>query len=478
MPLELASRLAHWLRTRQKAGAGRVLDSVHFVSGSYADGFAALVFYLLGWEEAAQQALRVSLKRGLDSEFDSLAHALILRLLPDADWSPLRNRPLYEGDQIVSKNWALFRALSRELYGKRGCFEALQSQQPSGLFPDSPSGQATPTCYHAKICSVLALHTALLESREHSQRLEKGLDALLCLIGPNGYIVPYGRSRNTLFAYASAYLGLRLGARLFQEGRYSWGAARVLQRMRSFVAEDGHIPACLNTGEWMRQDWDVYINNPDYNAYAAACLLIAQRLAPEVPAEVSPATATCQLGPLLVARGSGHYFSCSLAGESAPYGSPFFCDLRYAGMVPLLYEIEGQSTVFHGDYCWDGRDQTRRSLVDPELSPWIPYVERRDGRYWVQNYDSVEVDVQPDRLIVHGRGTPTASFPRRNWQRFLESRIQRRPALQMDRRALARSLEVTMRVDFQSAGVQLTAVAPGGGVLVNRTRLEEKLCPN
>ena len=112
--------------------------------------------------------------------------------------------------------------------------------------------------------------------------------------------------------------------------------------MKKFQDPDGHIPAALNSHEWLRRDWDIYINNPDYNAYAAACLLMAERLGVPSDKGQAPGPETADLGPLLVCRRHDGYFACSTTGEFAPYSSPFFCDTRYAGLVPLLFD-DGQT---------------------------------------------------------------------------------------------------------------------------------------
>ena len=39
-----------------------------------------------------------------------------------------------------------------------------------------------------------------------------------------------------------------------------------------FQGADGHVPGVLNDGETEKVDWDVYVRNTDYNAYAAAML--------------------------------------------------------------------------------------------------------------------------------------------------------------------------------------------------------------
>lgn len=480
MPIETATRIAGWLKTRQLGPGGRIVDSVHQVPGTYADGFAALSFALLGWNEPLEKALQVSLARPLESEFDLLAQALLQKVAPEALSSDLSrqvtSKGLYRGDQLVSNNWALFRALTRELRGQQADFSILSRQLPSGLVPDSPIGQATPTCYHAKISAVVALRARLCGATDLSL-LNKTLDALLVLISPQGVLAPYGRSRNTLFGYGSAYLALRLGAFLLEDGRYSWAAQRVLEHMGRHQAEDGHIPASLNRQEWLREDWDVYINNPDYNAFAAACLLLATRLAPELPAAIPPTDGQYDLGPLLVVRSHGCYFACSLVGEFAPFGSPFFCDTRYAGMVPLIFDDGRNLRMFDQNYCWDGRDRTRTALADPCVSDWIPYLNQRGKRYWVRQFERVHWTFEGRVLSVQASGKPGHGVPRRAWQRFLEGRLGRRPARQMDLHQLPDDLTTSLQLDFTTGRLCSSSHYPRSPGSLVRSHLEEALCP-
>ena len=479
MPLELATGIAHWLRSRQSSESGRVVDSAHQVPGTYADGFAALVFSLLDWSEPRDRALQVSLRRGPDSEFDSLAQALILQLAPEGLSERLSARPLYAGGSLVSNNWGLFRALTRTLRGQLvPDFSAVHKQLPQGLFPDSPIGVATPVCYHAKMCATLALLESFRPQAVHRQALQRGLQALVALVSPQGALVPYGRSRNTLFAYGSAYLALRLGARLFDESSYAWAAAAVLRHMKKFQHSDGHIPAALNGHEWLRQDWDIYINNPDYNAYAAACLLMADRLGAPEEVGTAPEPACHDLGPLLVCRQPEGYFACSTTGEFAPYGSPFFCDTRYAGVVPLIYDDGEQLRSFDESYCWDGRDSTRGALVDPRLSDWIPYLEVEGRRYWVRLYGDVQWSLQGQMLSLSGRGLPVACQPIPRWRRFVAGRLSRQPVAQMIHRHLPDLLETTLICDFSQGRVRSNSHYAASPAHLQRGTVEEPLlCP-
>lgn len=479
MPLQLATGIASWLRSRQDSKSGRVVDSAHLVSGYYADGFAALVFSMLGWTEARDTALQVSLQSSPAAEFDSFAQALLLEVAPESlrpeQQAAIRNRHLYDGPALVSNNWALFRALTRSLLGRASAdYSLLDRQLPSGLFPDSPLGQATPVCYHAKICSVLALRALLRPEAGDIERLKRGLSALFALVSPQGLLVPYGRSRHTLFAYGSAYLALAIGACLLEDGRLTWAAARLLEYMRSFRDDDGHIPAVLNRNEWLRQDWDVYLTNPDYNAYAAACLLLAERLSPVRPAPIEPAPQVSELGPLLVLRSDSVYFACSVTGEFAPLVSPFFCDTRYAGMVPLLYDDGTKHRFWDQNYCWDGRDSTRKVLGEPRAHPLIPYHEHRGRRFWVRIYERTSWNFESGILRVVGVGRPEASTPVSGWQRYLAG-LARQPVLQMHRREIRAELETQLQLQVKTGELTIRSKI-SGKLSLTRAEHREVLC--
>lgn len=481
MPRELATAMANWLRSRQSAESDRIIDSAHQVPGTYADGFAALVFSLLNWAEARKRALNVSLKRPPDSEFDSLAQALILEMaaatLTETERAQLSAQPLYCGKMLVSNNWALFRALTRALRGSKTLdFSVLDRQLPSGLLPDSPVGVATPVCYHAKMCATLGLLQFFRPQPQFSSILERALSALVQLVTPQGMLVPYGRSRNTLFGYGSAYLALRLGARLYGPGSYDWAARALLNTMKRFQDPDGHIPAALNENEWMRQDWDVYINNPDYNAFAAACLLLADRLGKEESSSSPPDPATVNLGPILVCHRANAYFACSTTGEFAPYGSPFFCDTRYAGLAPLVFDDGQTLRNFDENYCWDGRDGTRGALIDPRVSDWIPYLEMQKRRYWVRLYGGIQWKLEDDVLTISGQGLPLAARPIPRWRRFLSGLASKRPVAQLTHDHLDSLFESTLQCDFRGPKVSLHSHFPTLASKLQRGHLEELLC--
>ncbi len=412
----LHENLCGWLVASQDAN-GRVRDRVHGNRGSYAEGWAALALGLLPSPSAEcarafDRALAHSTRQPISSEFDSLAQQLLLQAAParlsQSQRASLESRPQGNPAGLVSNNWVILRGLTWALrYAQSGHAEhlaealkamrPLQRQLPSGLFPDSPYGQATPVCYHAKICACLALLTRLCPPETWEpfvEPLQRGLEALRWLVSPQGRLVPYGRSRNSLFAYASASLALALGGQFFSNPRHLQAAEALARHMHGYQRGDGHIPAVLNDREWLREDWDVYINNPDYNAYAAGCLgLIARLAAPPAQAVDEPEVGYRDLGPLWVWRGAEAYWAVSTSGEFAPEGTPFFSDHRYAALQPLLVDRGNHLQEFATPYCWDGRDQTRACLGDPRFHPWTPFISERSRLYWAPF--AQHVDVRP-----------------------------------------------------------------------------------
>lgn len=411
---QLHENLCAWLVTSQDSN-GRVRDRVHGNRGTYAEGWAALALGLLAQPSldctrAFDNALAHSARQPLSSEFDSLAQQLLLRAAPDrlshSQRGLLESRPMGNPGGLVSNNWVILRGLTwglryaqsrspEHLAETLKAMQPLQRQLPSGLFPDSPYGQATPVCYHAKICACLALLTRLCPPETWEPFVEPfrlGLDALQWLVSPQGQLVPYGRSRNSLFAYASASLALAVGAGFFSKPRYYEAAQALARHMVGYQRGDGHIPAVLNDQEWLREDWDVYINNPDYNAYAAGCLgLIAQLATPPAPARPEPEEPYRDLGPLWVWRQPDAYWAASTTGEFAPEGTPFFSDHRYAALQPLLYDNGARLQEFATPYCWDGRDQTRGCLSDPRFHPWTPFCIAGSRFFWTPFAERVDI---------------------------------------------------------------------------------------
>ncbi|MDH7568011.1 MAG: hypothetical protein QHJ73_00295, partial [Armatimonadota bacterium] len=120
----VAHRIGVWLREHQLPD-GRVRDPLHGDCGTYAAGFAALVFGLLAagegsgvWEDACRRSLQAARGRPLHSEFDQLALLLLARHCPSAGVSPLPR--LYRGRRLVSHNWVAMRALNHSLRAHLG----------------------------------------------------------------------------------------------------------------------------------------------------------------------------------------------------------------------------------------------------------------------------------------------------------------------------------------------------------------------
>jgi hypothetical protein len=464
----LELRLATWLRDSQD-GTGRILDPVHREPGEYADGWAALALALAsqkdadsGWIPACERALRVALARSPESEFDQAALLLLAARARRGGFEQIAGIPepaavrLYPGGRLVSHNWVAMRALSCSLRAHLTVdaaaaaranslwAEVCSRQLPCGLFVDSPGGEATPLTYHAKFCAMLALllteATADGEKRpREAEALLRGLEALAPLVSPAGVLVPYGRSRHTLFGYAAAILSFERGAELFERPELRRVADRMRARLARFQAPDGHIPCVLNDGEAARRDWDVYVNNPDYNAYAAGLLLLNAE--PARCQRISLPRPVPRPGPLppVLAHAEGDCFVAFAAqGQSVPVGTPFFCDHRYYGMQPLWIERGGEALLEPAPYRWRP-DQDRKLLCDPAENPWIPFIRWADSNYCVRCYDQVELRQTRRGLELSAGGRLEAYQPVPRWRRAVGAaagRVTRQPGAVFQVRSL------------------------------------------
>jgi hypothetical protein len=457
-----ADRIADWLLA-QLTSDGHIIDSVHREPGTYVQGFAALVFALQAertgdpkWLDGCRRSLAVAQRRPLTSEFDQLALLLLVTVAQSPTGEAARCKgsavphsrvpKLYRGRRLVSNNWVAMRALNFTLRAHltgsdsdrreaaRLWQRVLAWQLPNGLFSDAPGGEATPTSYHAKFCAMLALaewadpeFAATELGSRCRDALRRGLDALLPLISPTGVLAPYGRSRNTLFGQAAAVFALRIGARLFESEDYSRAARLCEMRLAPFIQPDGHIPCVLNQGEVEKRDWDVYVNNPDYNAYAAALLLLAEILAPKRVLSNERATVSLEPGvrevtPLLVIRDAESYAVFVTHGQCVPLGTPFFADTRYYGMQPLYIERAGRCVFEAAPYTWKG-ESDRRSLFDPKSSGWIPWLDRGADRWCVRRFEKVRITPVEKGILVEAEGTPDLLRPLSRLERVLRSLI-------------------------------------------------------
>lgn len=440
-----AREIARWLLTNQQPD-GRVRDPLHGDSGTYAAGLSALTFALMAersddpaWTKAAAAATRAAEARPPHSEFDQFGLMLLQLLSPSAALPPL-----YWGKRLVSNNWVAMRAFNYTLRahfsGSRD--DAHRSEQlwdrvldwqlQCGLFVDSPGGEATPVAYHAKFCAMLALAAAAVpdfSATEQGKRclaaLERGLGSLLPLISPSGVLAHFGRSRNTLFGQAAAIFALQVGGRLLKRPECTQAAGRALDRLRAFIQPDGHIPCVLDDGEAEKRDWDAYVNNPDYNAYAAALLLLSDRFASASGARASSpipvrGLKTSEVGPLLVVETPSTYAVFVTRGQCVPLGTPFFCDHRYYGMQPLWIESAGASVLTPEPYKWAGGED-RRPLVEPTSNCWLPWVEHSGSRWCVRRYEDAEVTQTGGSVRIRAVGDleAFASIPR--WERGVRS---------------------------------------------------------
>jgi len=478
--------IARWLRDNQRDG--RIRDPVHGEHGEYADGFAALVFGLMarregvcGWKEPLVRALAVARRRPRESEFDQLALLLLAQQAAGCPWlgdlAPEAGEiELYRGGRLVSQNWVAMRAASATLRGRllddrsdreaRALWDRVAGWQlPGGLFSDAPGGEASPVAYHAKFCAMLAL--ALTDGGHPGEPLRSslrpGLDALADLVSPAGVVAPYGRSRDTLFGAAAAVFALARGARLLGVDRFAAAARRIRERLGRFQRPDGHLPAVLNDAEEERGDWDVYVNNADYNAYAAALLLLAERGAPEGGgSDGGPDTdGVSRRPPLAVVRRGELYAVLCAEGQSVPVGTPFFSDFRYYGMQPVWIECGCRPLFSPAPYRWrPGEDRGR--LADPAAAGWLPYVSVGARRYCVRRYDTVRIEETAEGVALEGVGSPEAYLAVPRWERALRSLAAGGGAPQpVFRTRPLQGVRLRRRLDVAAGGLAASAVLEG-----------------
>lgn len=435
---ELLHGLVEWLN-HSRSPDGRILDPVHRQLGTYAEGLATVALAATAGltsdgASAAASCARIAASRPAESEFDHfgllLTHYMLVRLgiaserfgLPGAS-----DIPVYTGGRLVSHNWRAMRAVNLTLRGAlrtspqsdwaeseavwRG---VLTHQEESGVFVDSPGGVATPTTYHAKFCAMLALTCWIRPETADWVRepLQRGLNILADCVSPGGVLLPFGRSRHSLFGYAAAILALAMGSKWFGAGSYRDAALRLRARLLAFQRQDGHVPCVLNDGEAQREDWDVYVNNPDYNAYAAALLTVADHFEETdnlpLPQPLGDGLRTSGSGWAILRQG-GTYAAVTTQGQCVPRGAPFFCDPRYYGLQPLIIEVNERIGFLPPPFVWPG--ERRADLVDPAQNPALSWVEQGGERYACRTYSQFVLEATPDGFRAEGAGAPTVLRP-------------------------------------------------------------------
>ena len=150
----------------------------------------------------------------------------------------------------------------------------------------------------------------------------------------------------------------------------------------------------------------MYVNNPDYNAYAAALLLLSKPDAAGVMA-----LGLNVVGPLLTWYDGQTFLALALDGQVSPHGSPFFSDFRTFGMQPLWMERDGHNVfeppVYRGD----------RASMQPPPDSWLPYVEHEGGCYAARTYQNVRVEESIGGFEVQADAVLEAWEPLPTWER-------------------------------------------------------------
>jgi len=440
------------------SGAIRGDGEVASPTNQYAHSFAALAIGLTAdleessdlWDHA-ERAVRYSIGVPQPAlklqEFNSLALLMLTGVVRDSHIAPaalkatldslVRERSfLYDGGRQVSNNWLAMRAVSflmrarltgDEECGRRGealIRETLDRQLQDGVFVDYPikplNNFATPLTYHAKTCAMLVLAAEYSQQKEVLQALERGLRALCGLMSPAGDCLFYGRSCNSLFGLAAAYLALHSAGRLIPDCAWDSAAQRISSRLTLLQEEDGHFRLTPGRDETRRFGWDVYYHVEVYNAYAAALLLYARGSTSAPNASTIDASAKagteCFSLPnagLLAVRRPGFFAAFSTKGQCALDGSSLFCDMRYSGMQPLLIERDHLLQIPEPPLLWTG-PQSKAEAVSPGNTGFLPYILWRNREYCARVYEQVKETSGEGWHGISGRGSAISlSLPSR-----------------------------------------------------------------
>ena len=245
--------------------------------------------------------------------------------------------------------------------------------------------------------------------------LRHGLDALCHLVSPTGMLVPYG----SLAEYS------------LDMPRQSWPCAGEQPSFRRRYAADppcwrhawpatsvrtGTSPASSTTAAPRSTIGTWYVNNPDYNAYAAAMLFLLTMVA--IPAAggraaEKPASEITRVGPLLIAcrddsrpsprRGS----RCHSARRSSATTATTRCSRSDRASGRAIAGADALHLAWRRD---------RQALIDPAVNPGCPYIAAATVTT-ARRYERVEMREDGDILEVIAEGVPKHIVPVPRWER-------------------------------------------------------------
>lgn len=299
-------------------------------------------------------------------EFNSFA---ILEMLRDAsydkydlpmDVDELREMVRYKASLLSSRegnNWVLLQAYCRTLYDY--LFESWTNQiwtkaalsfsrrwESEGFISDRPrypiGPKEIPTTYHAKSTMLLIRIAEILEEESLWQRSERYLRSLAEVSLASGETFYFGRSENTIFAYACAIDAFSRYCR-YQSSTPSW-AGQTLRKLVRYVLRTfpSSVIQCQPDAVAAESRIDTYIHDIVYCSYAAMILLGLPEIIIHQRNE-----STRGLAPTVsrLTTASGEQTEVAIATQGEYYDGKAGPDPRYTGMVPLAFNARESPLV-------------------------------------------------------------------------------------------------------------------------------------
>jgi hypothetical protein len=379
--------------------------------------------------DAGRQALRQYLslpeaERGHE-EFNSFA---LLEAVEDArsgrydvpiPEATIADRITYSADLDTREgnNWLLLQALCRlkcaSLFGDaprelRRVRRILRISRnwtlEGGIIADEPrwplAPPQTPLTYHAKSSMLYGRLADRLSNPELTRRNETHLRAVSGLCLPDGELLYFGRSQNTIFGYASAIDALTTGER-DDRPTPEWRVDAKRRVTRFLLSEfDAERLACQPDGLSDGQRMDGYVYDAVYAAYAAMVLLGLPPTDPQSESGATPAERGAAAdgrsysnfpeAGILAARGRRSGLGTATTGQIRP--RRIGPDPRYAGMIPHTFTFAGDAVVPGVPVDSD----------DSDAVPFLPVVRWDGDRYAPIRWDAT---VEPSAEAVTVRGT-------------------------------------------------------------------------
>lgn len=358
-----------------------------------------------------------------------------------------------------SNNWTLLAQLCRimEATSKKQRAQATGElgrmldrwTTPAGGFVDFPGhaadpGSATPMAYHHKALFVTTMALRYTHSSRlmgHLKRLQEWV--LLCWDGQT-HVGGFGRSTHSLFGDACLLASLVLSGFDKPNSSDSSGTqiiTGILKRWAGQCRDDGLLT--LNPAG--QQGWDSYMSLMVYNAWTAAIVGWARRIATNADQSVVK-TDTLEAAPafrqdtdaglLRIATDAGLVTLLSTRGQRPQGFSRDAVELRYAGGVP--FHVARQDQMLCPAAV---RVKATRLLAQPALAGWTPVFLIDGILCGLTEFTHVQIEETASAYRITLAGSPLPLLRPMDstaWQRlkgaidwrFLDGALGRRAVLQ------------------------------------------------